>query len=75
VGKVTNRKDEAVTYRVNSIKELVTIVEFLDKYPLVTQKRSDFELFKQKFIVVKNKEHLNIEGLHKIISLKFNLNK
>lgn len=46
-----------------------------DKYPLLTKKRADFELFKKIVIMMKNKEHLNMEGLNQIISIKASLNK
>lgn len=44
VGKITKRnRDGAVYYSVNSIKELNNIIiPHFEKYPLLTQKRSDF---------------------------------
>jgi hypothetical protein len=46
-----------------------------EKYPLLTQKQADFELFKQIVILMHNKQHLNTKGLNKIISFKASLNK
>jgi len=59
---------------VESIKELQVIVDHFDKYPLITQKVSDYLLFKQSFEFIKNKEHLAIEGLNKLVAIKASLN-
>jgi len=42
---------------------------------LQTQKRADFELFKQIVEMVNQKHHLTIEGLQQIVNLKAALNK
>lgn len=45
-----------------------------DKYQLITQKRADFELFKQAFYIIKDKEHLTWEGLTRIVAIKASIN-
>ena len=45
-----------------------------DKYPLLTQKRADYLLFKSVVQLMNNKEHLTSEGLIKIISIKASIN-
>lgn len=40
----------------------------------MTQKFGDYEIFKQVYNLVLNKEHLTFEGLHKIIALKASFN-
>lgn len=50
------------------------IIPFFEKYPLVSQKRADFELFKQIVELINNKEHLTPAGLQKIVNLKAALN-
>ena len=63
-------------YCVESITDLIdVIIPHFDKYPLLTKKRADFELFKKIVIMMKNKEHLNMEGLKQTISIKASLNK
>lgn len=57
-----------------SIKELEIIVNHFDSYRLITQKGSDYLLFKQVVELYKNKEHLNMEGLNKLIAIKASLN-
>lgn len=48
VGKVyVHEKSQEASYVVNSVKELGVIIEHFLKYPLRTQKWSDFMLFKQ----------------------------
>jgi hypothetical protein len=45
-----------------------------DKYPLNTQKRADFILFKEIILLMINKEHLTIEGIQKIVNLRASIN-
>jgi len=45
------------------------------KYPLLTQKKADFLLFKSIVELIINKDHLTIEGLNKIINIKAAINK
>ena len=47
----------------------------MDKYPLLTQKRADYELFKEAFELVSRKEHLTIEGLRKLVAIKESINR
>ena len=65
---------QAVKFLVLSIKDIAVIIDHFDKYPLITQKRADYELFKQAFIIISNKEHVTKEGLLKIVALKSSLN-
>src|SRR6266700_1241495 len=51
------------------------IINHFEKYSLITQKQSDYILFKNIVGLINKGEHLNIEGLGKIISLKAFLNK
>lgn len=65
-----------IAYVVRSLKDLnQIIIPFFEKYNLITQKKSDFELFKQiVFIKAKNRS-LCLEEFKEILSLKVNLNK
>jgi len=74
--KNNNNKSLTVTFSVESIKDLTNvIIPHFNKYPLLTKKRADFELFKQIVEMMSNKEHLTMEGLKKIISIRASLNK
>src|SRR5690606_8537170 len=62
--KVRRRRcEESIQLRVYSIKELEILQNHFDKYPLITQKCADYQLFKQAFLLIKkkNKEHLTPE--------------
>ena len=61
-------------YRVQSAKDLLKVINHFLKYPLLTKKQSDCLLFIQAFYLVKNKKHLTIDGLYKIIAIKASMN-
>ena len=67
-------KENIVQFRVFSMEELDIIINHFDKYPLVTKKSIDFELFKEAITLIKNKEHLTLEGFNKIISIRASMN-
>lgn len=67
VGSIIEYKD---SIKVESIKELRVIIDHFDKYPLITQKRADFLLFKKAYELIENKEHLTVEGLKKLVAIK-----
>jgi len=74
IGIIAEGKKSCRFY-VSSLEQLTTIIipHFI-KYPLITQKLADFLLFKAVVDMTNNKEHLTIEGLHKIVSLKASIN-
>ncbi len=74
IGNITKQKDNAVQYRVLSIKDLAVIINHFDQYPLISQKQTDYILFKQICELIKNKEHLTLEGFEKIVTLKASMN-
>lgn len=68
-------KNSVAIFSVVSIKDLINIIiPHFDKYPLLTQKRADFELFKQIVLMMDKKDHLTMEGIKKIISIRASLN-
>ncbi len=77
VGNITNyKKREQAIYTVRSVKDIYSvIIPHFSKYTLLTKKQADFVLFKQIVKLIFNKEHLNLEGLKKILELKVSLNK
>jgi hypothetical protein len=68
------KKRDMVLYQVTSIKDLAVIISHFNKYPLITKKRADFELFQLAFKLVNRKEHLNTKGFTEILSIKAVLN-
>jgi LAGLIDADG endonuclease len=62
-------------YSVSSVKDLTNIIiPHFKKYTLLTQKAADFLLFTKIVEIMTKKEHLSIEGLHKIINIKASMN-
>ena len=69
-------KNNVVSYQVRSLNELLQIIiPHYEKYPLITQKQSDFLLFKDIVKLIDQGKHLKKEFLLKIIKLKASLNK
>lgn len=75
VGNISKSGKKAVIYSVDSIKEIPVIINHFNQYPLITNKLSDYLIFKNCFDIIKQGEHLNEEGLLKIVALKNSLNK
>lgn len=66
-----NKKDLSVNYSVASLKDLIdVIIPHFDTYPLLTQKKADYLLFKEVVDLMEKKEHLTKEGLRKIVSIR-----
>jgi len=74
VGNISKSGKKAVIYAVDSVKEIPVIINHFDKYPLVTQKLSNYLIFKECFEIIKQDKHLTEKGLLEIIGLKSNLN-
>lgn len=74
VGTITTDGKNFCNYNVWSVKELQVLIYHFDIYSLVTDKVSDYLLFKQCFQIIKNREHLTEKGLLQILSLKSSLN-
>lgn len=75
VGTIKKVNNGLIRYQVRSILDLAIIIAHFDQYPLITQKWADYQLFRQAFQIVKRKEHLNTQGLEKIVSLKTSMNR
>lgn len=77
-GKIyTSKSDRIVYYNINSIKDIVKyVIPHFDSYPLVTQKKADYLLFREIIMLMSKKEHLSNSGpaSPQIISLKACLN-
>jgi hypothetical protein len=74
VGKIYKSGKDMLQYKIQSLNEIEIILNHFDKYPLISQKRADYELFKEAYNIVLNKEHLTNKGLRKIIALRASLN-
>jgi hypothetical protein len=60
---------------VRSIKEISkVIIPHFDKYPLISQKKADYLLFKKIVMIMLQKEHNTLDGLNEIVRIKASLN-
>lgn len=74
VGSITNSSTNGIQYRVSNLQGLELIISHFENYPLMSKKSSDFLLFKEVVYLMKQGEHLNKEGLKKILALKASIN-
>lgn len=66
-----NENNNTATYEVQSLRAITNvIIPHFDKYPLITQKRADYLLFKQGVDLLNLKAHSKVEGIRDILSLK-----
>jgi hypothetical protein len=77
VGSLTfNHKNKVAFYVVSKLEDLIEIIiPHFNQYPLLTNKRMDFELFKLAVNLMKQRKHLTLEGLQKIVNIKASMNK
>lgn len=68
----TNTKDSKLTVR--SLEDIFKIITHFDNYPLITQKKADFILFKQIILKVVEREHLSAKGLQEIVNIRASIN-
>lgn len=74
VGNV-NKYSEFAVYKVDSREDLLNkIIPHFDKYPLITQKWSDYILFKEVLNLIYNKK-ITLELFKKILNIKSSHNK
>ena len=74
VGTISKLGAESVQFRVSGFENLKVIMNHFDKYSLLTNKQSDYLLFKQVVNDMEKGRHLTVEGLNKIMSIKAVMN-
>jgi hypothetical protein len=74
IGKIYALRKDSIHYSINKMSDFKVLIDHLERYPLMTQKFGDYEIFKRVYNLVLNKEHLTLEGLHKILALKASFN-
>ena len=76
VGNISKGGVDSISYRVTSLKHLTrVIIPHFDKYPLISKKRADYELFKQVVELMNCKEHFSPSGFQRILAIKASINK
>jgi hypothetical protein len=74
-GKVVINHENRKELRIRQLAELRRVVEVFSKYPLMTKKRADFEIFKEILDSMNRDEHLTHKGLRKIAHLCWKMNR
>ena len=74
VGKIYKHGADSMQYRVSSLSNLRVIIEHFDKYPLITKKQADYLLFKEAVNLIRDKKHLSLTGLFKLVGIKATIN-
>lgn len=75
VGNIYTYKN-AIIYRVFNLSDIINIIiTNFDKYPLVIQKQNDYIMFKNIVELMNKGEHLNKDGIIKIVNFRASLNK
>jgi hypothetical protein len=76
LGRISKERDGCIDFTISSLNQILTqVIPHFDKYPLITQKRADYLLFKEAVMIIKRGEHLTAWGLKAIINLRATLNK
>ena len=70
-----DRSDKTLKYEVRNIENLnFNVIPHFEKYPLVSSKQKDFELFAEVCKMMVNKAHLTREGLTSILTIANQIN-
>jgi hypothetical protein len=76
VGRIGKERNGCCDFIIGSLDQIVTkVIPHFDKYPLKTNKYSDYQLFKEVVMMMQRGEHLTAKGLQKIINIRASLNK
>lgn len=74
IGRIGKFAKDAYALRVNTIAQMLKIIDHFDKYPLISQKHADYLLWREIIFMMQRKEHITSEGLLTILSLRASLN-
>ena len=75
MGRISSHGLNTLVFRVNSLKDnLTAIIPHFDKYPLITQKHSDYLLFRDVVMMMSRGEHLTAKGIQTIVNIRASLN-
>lgn len=70
-----SKKDNNYKFEVRGINDIMRkIIPHFEKYPLMTAKKDEFRRFKEICKLISSNQHLNYDGLTKIINLSPKLN-
>ena len=76
VGRIGKERNGCCDFTIGSLDQIITkVIPHFDKYPLKTNKYSDYLLFKEVVMMMQRREHLTAKGLQKIVNIRASLNK
>ena len=75
IGTIYKSAKDMCAFKVTSVELMLkVIIPQFDKYPLITQKRADYIIWREIVLRVDRKEHLTLEGLQTILNSRASLN-
>ena len=75
VGQIYKGGPQSLQFKVSVFLELQKFLYHFAKYPLLTKKRADFLLLMLVIELIERREHLTLEGLHKILAIRASMNR
>ena len=75
VGKICLQGSQRIQLQVQSFKEIESVINHFNKYPLITKKQADLNLIIMVNDIMRRQEHLTQEGLLKILAIKASMNR
>lgn len=76
IGRISKERNNCCDYSTSSLNQIITkIIPHFEKYPLVTNKRADYLLWKKVAMKMHKGEHLTTKGLQSIVNIRASLNK
>lgn len=70
-----HNKKEYYKIEISGLAKIKLLIEYLEKFPLLTSKENDFQDWKKAYNLIIQKLHLNDEGRALIKELKLNMNR
>ena len=75
-GNIGYRKSQdTYYYGSTSFGSAKNVVNYFDYYPLLSSKHINYLKWRKAYIIIQNKDHLNNDGIEKIIKLKNTMNR
>lgn len=74
VGQISYQGSSTVVYKIQAARDFSVLIDHLEMYPLMTEKSSDYMLFKETFQLIQSKKHLTKAGLEEILSIRAGMN-
>ena len=69
-----NKLKDEYTYSADSYDSAREVIRYFDYYHLLSSKHINFMKWRKAYLIIQNKDHLNQNGIEKIIKLKSTMN-